>query len=181
MLARERLDTLGEVLPQHTFQRLVDSNLIAKATINYNPQNTALTEIVGRYYKTDAAGNRIKKDDGDETTDFRAKVRLSTELEERLLNNANIDVSEPNTFLMSIVWSVLPIVVIALLIWFFFIRQIRRVARNSPSTADLQAKSSQQQERYDKILSRWEQQADRMEAMLKKMESGSGGSGAPSE
>src|SRR5712691_2844051 len=57
MLARERLDKPGELLSQHAFQRLVESNLIAQATIKYNPQNLALTEVVGRYFKTDAAGN----------------------------------------------------------------------------------------------------------------------------
>ena len=135
MLARERMDRPGETLSQSGFQRLVDSNLIASATINYNPQNAALTEIYGKYYKTDAQGNRIKSGDEDATAGFRAKVRLSSELEYRLLRNPNIDVSEPNTMLMSVIWSVLPILVIAALIWFFFIRQIRRIARNSPSTA----------------------------------------------
>src|SRR5262245_10800556 len=105
MLARERLDRPGEILTQSGFQRLVDSNLIASATINYNPQNVALTEISGKYYKTDAQGNRIKKGDEDVTADFRAKVRLSSELEYRLLRNPSIDVNEPNTMLMSVIWS----------------------------------------------------------------------------
>jgi len=170
MLARERMDRPGEVLSQHVFQDLVDSNLIARATINYNPQNLALTEIEGAYYKTDSAGNRIKKNGDDEVVAFRAKVRVSPTLERQLLSMQQIEVREPNTMLLSVVWSVLPIIVIAALIWFFFIRQIKRVARNSPSTADLQAKSSQQQERYDRILDKWERQAERMEAVLQKME-----------
>src|SRR5947209_12891576 len=60
MLLRERMDSQGEVVSQFKFQRLVESNLIAQATINYSPQNGSLTEITGKYYKTDDRGNRIK-------------------------------------------------------------------------------------------------------------------------
>jgi hypothetical protein len=45
MLAREPMDSPGEILSQHAFQRLVDEKLIARATIKYNPQNVALTEM----------------------------------------------------------------------------------------------------------------------------------------
>src|ERR1041385_6720797 len=85
MLARERLDKPGELLNQHTFQRLVESNSIAQGTIKYNPQNLSLTEVVGKYYKTDAAGNRVKRNGEDEMVDFRAKVRIPLKLEEKLL------------------------------------------------------------------------------------------------
>src|SRR4051812_14955661 len=57
MLVKDKMEWQGESLKQYRFQQLVDSNLIAKAVINYNPQNGALTEITGEYYKTDPAGN----------------------------------------------------------------------------------------------------------------------------
>src|SRR3989442_11523717 len=74
MLAHQRMESPGETLNQHQFQRLVDSNLVAQATINYSPQNPFLTEIVGKYYKTDNAGNRIRKNEQDETLAFRTKA-----------------------------------------------------------------------------------------------------------
>jgi hypothetical protein len=55
-------------------------------------------------------------------------------------------------------------------IWFFFIRQIRRVARNSPNTADLQAKSMEQQIRFDKILDKWEEQSRRVDVVLDRLD-----------
>jgi hypothetical protein len=49
MLFRERMDSQGEFISQYRFQQLVESNLVAQATVNYNPQSPALTEIIGNY------------------------------------------------------------------------------------------------------------------------------------
>ena len=67
MLFKEKMEAPGELISQYRFQQLVDSNQIAQATINYNPQNP-LNEVIGRYYK-----------DSDHKVDapFRAKVWLS--------------------------------------------------------------------------------------------------------
>src|ERR1041384_5709925 len=141
MLARERLDKPGELLSQHVFQRLVESNQIAQGIFKYNPQKLALTEVVGKYYRTDAAGNRLKKNGEDETADFRAKVRIPLKLEEKLLGMSQIEESEPNTMLLSVVWSVLPILVIAALIWFFFIRQIKMAGKGALSFGKSKARA----------------------------------------
>ena len=101
MLARERMESPGETLSQHQFQRLVDSNQIAQATINYSPQNPFLTEIIGKYFKTDSAGNRIKKNDQDETVTFRNKARLTLKMEEKLLDMPMFEPHEANTMLLN--------------------------------------------------------------------------------
>jgi len=171
MLMRERWESEGENLPQWRFHQLLESNLIAQTTVNYSPQNSLLTELVGKHYIPDKDGNPIKGEDGrPKEVLFRTKARLSPALEEQLFRKFQFEPREPNTMLMSIFWSVLPIVVIAVLIWFFFIRQIRRVSRNSPSSADSQARASTQQDRLDKLLDKWEEQAKRMDAVLDKME-----------
>ncbi len=133
MLFRDRMETQGEPLSQYRFQQLVESNQIAQATINYSPQNPYLTEIVGKFFKTDAAGNRIKKNDSDELVAFRTKARLTPKMEEKLLALPQFEVREPNTMLLSVVWSVLPIIIIAALIWFFFIRQIKMAGKGALS------------------------------------------------
>src|SRR5437667_3964815 len=101
MLFKDRLDSQDKMLGQYKFQQLVESNQIAKATINYSPQNPFLTEIVGEYYKTDTAGNRVKVGDQEEKIPFRAKVRLTPELEKKILGMKHCDVREPNTMLVS--------------------------------------------------------------------------------
>src|SRR6266487_3268846 len=61
MLVKDKMEAQGDSLKQYKFQQLVDSKQIAEATINYSPQNGALTEITGKYYRTDVTGARIKK------------------------------------------------------------------------------------------------------------------------
>ena len=134
MLVKDKMEWQGESIKQYRFQQLVDSNLIAKAVINYNPQNAALTEITGEYYKTDASGNKIKKGENDfETAPFRAKVRLTPELEAQVVGNQHFDPHEPNTMLLSVLWSVLPFVILGTLVWFFFIRQIKMAGKGALS------------------------------------------------
>jgi cell division protease FtsH len=125
MLFRDRMDTPGDVLNQYTFQQLVESNQIVQATINYSPQSPDLREITGKYRKIE--------NDAKTEVPFRAKVRLYPELEKKLLNLKQFDPREPNTMLFSFMLSVLPIIIIAALIWFFFIRQIKMAGKGALS------------------------------------------------
>jgi cell division protease FtsH len=124
MLFKEKMEAPGLPLTQYQFQQLVESNLIVKATVNYSPQNPSLNEIVGTY-RTEA----------DRRTEipFRAKVRLTPKLEDRLYTLPQFEPHEPNTVLMSLAVSVLPFVIIAALIWFFFIRQIKMAGKGALS------------------------------------------------
>ncbi len=125
MVFRDRMDPPGDVLSQYRFQQLVQSNLIAQAKINYSPQSPDLREISGTYYRSDS--------DHKDPLRFRAKVRLYPELEEKLLSLPQFDPVEPNTMLFSFMLSVLPILLIAALIWFFFIRQIKMAGKGALS------------------------------------------------
>jgi len=141
MLLKDRMETPGKILLQYEFLQKVESNSVAEATINYNPQSPLLTEIVGKYYNTDKDGKRIKvkvKVDGqevekDELVAFRTKARLTEKMEDKLFNLPQFEPREPNTMLLTAVWSVLPILVIATLIWFFFIRQIKMAGKGALS------------------------------------------------
>src|SRR6266478_5246566 len=135
MLVKDKMDFQGDSLKQYSFQQLVDSNLIAEATIRYSPQNVALTEVVGKYFRTDPAGHRIQshKNGADDKVASRAKVLLTPELEDQLLRLRPVEVSEPNTMLLSVLWSVLPFVILGTLVWFFFIRQIKMAGKGALS------------------------------------------------
>src|SRR5881296_3467322 len=100
MLFREKWESPGEAISQYKFQQLVESNQITQATINYSPQNPFLNEIVGKY-------DRIENDRR-VSVPFRTKARLTQKLEEKLLALPQFDPREPNTMLLSVVWSVLP-------------------------------------------------------------------------
>ncbi len=162
MLLRDRMETGFETVSQYRFEELVDSGQIVHATINYDTQNAALNEVVGRYYKTQD-GVRVEMP-------FRTKVRLTDGLERKLLSLPQFEPHQPNTVLMGVVWSLLPFVIIGLLVWFFFVRQIKTVAKAAPSGSELQLRTAEQQNRLDGILDKWEEQANRMDAVLDKME-----------
>jgi len=125
MLFRDRMETTGDVLTQYQFFQKVESNQIVKATINYSPQSPLLTDISGKYYKEEN-GHRTE-------APFRTKARLTEAMENKILALENFEVKEPNTMLLSVVWSVLPIIIIATLIWFFFIRQIKMAGKGALS------------------------------------------------
>jgi len=165
MFLRDRWENQGEVISQYQFEQLLDDGQITRAVLNYSPPNVALTEITGTYWKG--------QNDQRTAVAFRAKVRLTSRLEQRLTRLPYVEVREPNTMLFSVFWSILPIVVIAAFIWFFFIRQIKRISRGTkgvPSLEERTTKEVEQQQRFDKLLDRWEQQADRMDKILQRGE-----------
>src|SRR5436190_11703779 len=88
MLFKDRMDSLGELISKAAFQELVDSNQIVQATITYSPQSQ-LNEISGKYWKLDN-DRRVEKA-------FRARVRLTASIEERLIKDGRLVAREPNT------------------------------------------------------------------------------------
>ncbi len=133
MLAKERMTEPSEQLSQYNFFQKVDSNLVAHAIINYSAQSAFLTEIVGAYYKKDGDGNFIKENGKPKEFPFRTKARLTEQMENKLLALDKIEPREPNTMLLSVMWSILPILVVATLVWFFFIRQIKMAGKGALS------------------------------------------------
>ena len=64
---------------------------------------------------------------------FHLKTSLTDSLEEKLLNTGKFRPSEPNTLLLSLIYTILPIVLIFGLIYFFFIRQIKMAGKGALS------------------------------------------------
>src|SRR5437867_36192 len=124
MIFRSTGPTSAEPLNQVQFQQKVESNLIASGTIIYDPQSPYMREVRGYYYKTDKNGARIEENGKPVLVAFAAKVRLSDAMEDNLLDKNLFETKQPNTVLLGLVYSLGPILVIGLLIWFFFIRQI---------------------------------------------------------
>ncbi len=133
MLLRARMDSQGQLLTQYEFFQKVESNLIAQATVSYSPQSPLLTEIVGKFYKTDGDGNRVKKADQDQLVLFRTRARLTEQMENKLFALPQFEPREQNTMLLTALWGILPFLLIATLIWFFFIRQIKMAGKGALS------------------------------------------------
>jgi cell division protease FtsH len=129
VLLKNQYPSDGDVINQQKFTDFVSNNQIAHATIKVNPQS-AFKEVVGTYYaKVDKDG----KHEG-EPRQFRSKVFLpDNKMWALLAKHDNFDAQEPNTMVLSVVWSLLPVLLIGAIIWFFFIRQIKMAGKGALS------------------------------------------------
>jgi len=131
MTLKGRFQTQSEVLSQYDFLQKFHTNLIAHATIDYNQQTLPLTQIEGTYYKTDKDGNAINPK---VEVPFLVKNALITsKMEDELLTSDKISVSQPNALLYSMGMELLFFLGIAVLFWFFFIRQIKLAGKGALS------------------------------------------------
>jgi len=102
----------GDMLDQAVFMQKVKSNLIVKGTITYDPQSPYLRDVKGKYFKTDAGGNKILENDKPVEVPFVAKVRMTDKMEQEVLDTGVFEVKQPNTVLLGILYTIFPIVVI---------------------------------------------------------------------
>jgi cell division protease FtsH len=135
MLAKERMSPPNKPISQQEFFQLVDSNLIAKATVNYVAQSAYLREIEGTHYELDQEGKKVILNGQPKEVPFRTKARLTEKMEDKLfaLNDPAIEAREPNTFLLSLGYQLLIFLGIGLILWFFFIRQIKMAGKGALS------------------------------------------------
>ncbi|HTD86491.1 MAG TPA: ATP-dependent zinc metalloprotease FtsH, partial [Candidatus Binatia bacterium] len=134
MIFRNNSGTQADVLTQTQFVEKVESNLVSKGTIIYDPQSPYLHEIRGKYIKTDTTGQQVLDSSGKPVEmPFTARARLPKKLEEKLLYSGKFETKQPNTMLLGFLYSLFPILLIGLLIWFFFIRQIKMAGKGALS------------------------------------------------
>jgi cell division protease FtsH len=126
------VDTPRQTLSQYEFLQMVNSNQIAGAIINYSPQSTYLTEIVGDYYVMDGT-NFVMKDGKPLAKAFRTKARLTEAVENKLIAVQQIEPRETSGMFYSILMQLLFLGIIGLFLWFFFIRQIRMAGKGALS------------------------------------------------
>src|ERR1035437_8555503 len=135
MLVHNRIGVQNSSLSQADFFQKYESNQIAQATINYNLQSGNLIEIVGAYFKTEKDGSIAKEKDGKPVlVSFTTKALLTEKMKDVLLPPAGkLEVSETNPMLLNMVWTVAPFLLIGVLFWFFFIRQIKMAGKGALS------------------------------------------------
>ncbi|MCS7338711.1 MAG: ATP-dependent zinc metalloprotease FtsH [Verrucomicrobiae bacterium] len=122
---RERMQTHPQILTQANFMEKVDAGQISHAVITYDPQS-ALAEVEGKYFKTEPNGTRTE-------VPFRAKVRLTEELENKLYATGKFEPRQLNTFWIGMLTYLLPVFLFAILVWFVFIRQIKMAGKGALS------------------------------------------------
>jgi cell division protease FtsH len=119
-------------ISQFEFVQKLESNLLASAEVNFG-QQSALTEVTGKYFETDSSGSKVMKDGATVEVPFRTKVFMTETFADRLRNVPAITSRETSPLLFNIGINVLFLLVMVFLIWFFFIRPIRMAGKGALS------------------------------------------------
>ncbi len=120
---KDHTESRYRVLSHTEFLDLVNRDQIQEATIHYNPQSP-LREITGKLVPAESTKGPLE---------FRLETRVSESLEDKLLNTGKFKVAEPNTMLMNLVYGILPFLLLAALVYFFLIRQIKMAGKGALS------------------------------------------------
>ena len=144
VMVKEKSSAAPEKLNVKELISKVDSNLIVAGSgrISLNPQSTSLRRISGKYLVNDDASKPVidpvtKKA---KEVEFSTETVLTDEIANKLLNSGKFEVVEPNVFLLGLVNLLLPFLIIAVIIYFFFIRQIKMAGKGAMSFGKSKAK-----------------------------------------
>jgi len=126
---RTKTEHAFPLMARHQLENLLtNANVRIDGKIYYAPpQSSMLSEVSGRYIETNLANGTIT-----DWNAFRAKTHLTDDLVQKLLERG-FQEGEPNTLLMSVFVTVLPILLVAFLVYFFFIRQIKMAGKGALS------------------------------------------------
>jgi ATP-dependent Zn protease len=109
-------------ITQAEFLDRLGSNQIAGATVTVNQQTMPLVEIAGAYWAVDANG----KTNGNEIPFTVHNYLMAGSAANVLTHSKNITMDSPNTTVTNLLWGIAPFLILGLLFWFFFVRQIKR-------------------------------------------------------
>src|ERR1041384_2724025 len=99
-----------ERLTQPQFQQKVESNLVVRGTITYDPQSGYLHGVQGYYLKTDEkTGEKVLQAGKPVEVPFIANVRLTDKMEDKLFNQFVFEAKPANAVLLGLVYSLGPI------------------------------------------------------------------------
>lgn len=125
MTLRNRVEMNQKTLTHAEFVRLVNADLVMEGTIHYNPQSPeGLKEITGKFKPAKSS---------EEVIPFRLKTFLKPDLMDQLLNTGRFKAAEPNTVLLTLVYTIAPILLVAVIIYFIFLRQIKLAGKGALS------------------------------------------------
>src|SRR5258705_1901504 len=129
VIYRNNATNQGQQLSQYDFMQKVTNDLIVKATVTLDPQSPFLRDIRGKYYKTDSEGKKVIENGQPGQVPFYAQVFLTEEKLQEVLTNPRFESKRPNALVINLIWSLGPILLVALLIYFVFIRQIKMAGK----------------------------------------------------
>jgi cell division protease FtsH len=138
MLVHQRMGAPSGTISEPEFLLKFESNQIVSAVISYNPQSSPLTQITGKYYKTEKDGSLSKPlVEVPFTVEY---ALLPDDVVKQLIRSNKVVMTMPNAMLISALWTIVPFLAIGILFWFFFIRQIKIAGKGALSFGKSKAK-----------------------------------------
>ena len=113
-----------EIFSQAKFIDAFRGGQIKEGIIWWDIQSPLLQEITGKYYTTPAKDKEAK---------FKTTVHLDEALDRELRRSKLFEPKRPNTLVQNMLMGLLPFLLIGLLIWFVFIRQIKMAGKGALS------------------------------------------------
>src|SRR4026208_410327 len=133
VIFRQNATNQGQQLSQYEFMQKVTNGLVAKATITLDPQSPFSRDIRGRYFKIDGEGKKVLESGKPVEVPFYAQVFLTDARLEEMLSGPRFESRRPNALVINLIWSLGPILLVALLLYFVFIRQIKMAGKGALS------------------------------------------------
>ena len=137
-LVHQKMQMPTNQITENEFFQKFDANLIAQGKIDYAPQsaypNATFNDISGTYYKTDKDGKT------NEVPFTVSQVLLTQSRLDKLLASQKFVPVQQNTVLFTLLLNVAPFLLIGILFWFFFIRQIKMAGKGALSFGKSKAK-----------------------------------------
>ena len=116
-----------EPLTQTQFLNLLHTNAITEGVIWWDIQTPLVQDITGKYIPLDKAGDKTA------AVKFKTSIHIDEALDKELRESKLFEPKRPNTLVQNVVVGLLPFVLVGLLIWFVFIRQIKMAGKGALS------------------------------------------------
>ncbi len=124
VLASKARSNNAEEISHLRLLALARSGQVESARINYSSESP-LREVTGRYIKIEEGKTNL--------VPFIINTRLTPDTEDLLLNTGTFKGTASSNVWLSIFVQLVPFIILGLLIWFFFVRQIRNAGRGALS------------------------------------------------
>ncbi len=135
MMLQHRTENKPKELSYPDLSKKIAENQIVPGSgqIAYNPQS-ALQKITGRYYKLDANGApEIGASGKTNEVEFKTEIRITDPMSKELSESGKFKELEPNNMALNLLMGLLPFLLLAGLIYFFLIRQIKMAGKGAMS------------------------------------------------
>jgi cell division protease FtsH len=126
MYLNTRRHPTATAITQRDLISLIQTNTVKDGVVNYGSDSRSLDVVSGSYPKLDSAGST-------NWVNFFAEAKLTPDLEATLLNELGFRPQRSSNLWLSVMVQLLPILLIAFIIYFAFIRQIRAAGKGALS------------------------------------------------